>query len=140
MRIKTKIVSCLSLMFLVVGQSLACTPIVQDMSPESIQERTQPLAMVNVSGDVPVEEAVVAAGPKDPAKTYKTYCTICHQVGVAGAPKFRDKASWGDRLDMGIDALTKSAIKGKGGMPPKGTCMQCTDEDIKAAVEYMLPQ
>tara|TARA_R110002110_G_scaffold65206_4_gene180035 strand:- start:118941 stop:119279 length:339 start_codon:yes stop_codon:yes gene_type:complete len=111
---------------------------VQEMDPDSIVGRIAPLAQVNVGVEVAAEAET--AGPADPETIYKSFCSICHQAGVAGAPLFRDAASWGDRLAVGIDALVKSAIAGKGAMPPKGTCMQCTDEDIKAAVEYMLPQ
>ncbi len=111
---------------------------VQEMDPDSIVERIQPLAQVNVGVEVAAE--AVATGSADPESTYKSFCTICHQVGVAGAPKFRDAATWGDRPAMGIDALVKSAITGKGAMPPKGTCMNCSEEDLKSVIEYMLPQ
>ncbi len=71
---------------------------------------------------------------------YEQHCIICHQNGVAGAPKYRDGASWKSRIGQrDIDALVASAIKGKNAMPPKGTCQECTDSDIKAAIEYMVP-
>jgi len=111
---------------------------VQEMDPDSIIERIQPLAQVNVG--VEIVEEVTATGPADPETTYKSFCVICHQAGVAGAPKFRDAATWGDRPAMGIDALVKSAIAGKAAMPPKGTCMNCSEEDLKAVIEYMLPR
>jgi cytochrome c5 len=59
---------------------------------------------------------------------------------VAGAPKLGDKAAWEPRIAKGKDALVQSAINGLPGtaMPPKGTCAACTDEDLEAAVEYML--
>jgi cytochrome c5 len=69
---------------------------------------------------------------------YDTKCTTCHAAGVAGAPKFGDKAAWAPRAALGMDALLKTAITGKGAMPPKGTCMDCSDDDLKAAIEYML--
>jgi cytochrome c5 len=72
---------------------------------------------------------------------YEQHCIICHRDGVAGAPKYRDGASWKARIGQrDIDALVVSAIKGKNAMPPKGTCQECTDSDIKAAIEYMVPQ
>ena len=135
------LVSLLGLLFVIVESSFACTPIVQEMDANSILERIKPLAKVSVSGeDTTVQAAPVETGPQDPEKVYKSYCTICHQSGVAGAPKFRNKADWDPRVAIGIDALVQSAIKGKGGMPPKGTCMQCTEEDIKVTIEYMLPK
>ncbi len=71
-------------------------------------------------------------------KIYHQICKNCHAVGIAGAPKVGDKAAWGPRAAKGIDALLASAKKGKNAMPPKGTCMQCSDADLKAAIEYMV--
>jgi cytochrome c5 len=68
---------------------------------------------------------------------YKQACTVCHAAGVAGAPKFGDKAAWATRIGQGADALTTSVIKGKNAMPPKGGSA-ASDADIKSAVEYML--
>jgi len=49
-----------------------------------------------------------------------------------------DKAAWAPRVAQGIDALTASAIKGKGAMPPKGGNAALSDDAVKAAVEHML--
>ena len=50
----------------------------------------------------------------------------------------RHLEDWAPRVDLGLEKLTLSAIAGKGGMPAKGTCMDCTDNDIKITVQYML--
>ena len=68
---------------------------------------------------------------------YKQACVACHAAGVAGSPKFGDKAAWAPRIQTGIDALTASAIKGKGAMPPKGGSA-ASDTDIHSAVVYMV--
>lgn len=68
---------------------------------------------------------------------YKQACLACHAAGIAGAPKFGDKAAWEPRIKTGLDALTTSAIKGKNAMPPKGGS-SASDADIRAAVEYMV--
>lgn len=119
---------------------LACG-VVHDNDPNSIVARVEPAGKVDVEGgDTSAQaDAPIQTGPTDPEKIYKKYCTICHQTGVAGAPKFKNKADWEPRIAQGIDALLQSSIKGKGGMPPKGTCMQCSDEALKATIEYMLP-
>ena len=83
----------------------------------------------------PAPAATVAAGAGE--ALYKQACSVCHVAGVAGAPKFGDKAAWAPRLAGGVDALTASVIKGKGAMPPKGASTG-SDAEIKAAVEFML--
>ncbi len=82
----------------------------------------------------PVAAAAPAAGAGE--ALYKQACQACHAAGVAGAPKFGDKAAWAPRLGAGVDGLTASVIKGKGAMPPKGGSA-ASDADIKAAVTYM---
>jgi cytochrome c5 len=79
--------------------------------------------------------ATVAAGAGE--ALYKQSCTVCHAAGVAGAPKSGDKAAWAPRIAQGIDALTASAIKGKGAMPPKGGSA-ASDAEIRAAVQFMV--
>lgn len=69
---------------------------------------------------------------------YKQACAVCHVAGVAGAPKFADKAAWAPRLGLGVDGLTASVIKGKGAMPARGGAGAASDADIKASVQYML--
>ena len=68
---------------------------------------------------------------------YTQICSACHAQGVAGAPKFGDKVAWAPRIAQGIDALTASAIKGKGAMPPRGGS-QASDAEIKTVVTYMV--
>jgi len=68
---------------------------------------------------------------------YKQACVACHAAGVAGAPKFGDKAAWAPRILTGLDALTTSVIKGKNAMPPKGGSA-ASDADIHSAVVYMV--
>jgi cytochrome c5 len=90
-----------------------------------------------------VAVAAAAPGKADAAagrKLYEASCSACHAAGVAGAPKFGDKAAWAARASAGVDALTASVLKGKGAMPPKGGAAAATDAEIGAAVQYMLAQ
>ncbi len=68
---------------------------------------------------------------------YHQTCFACHDTGVAGAPKLSDKENWKPRLASGKQALYHSALNGKGVMPPKGGNANLSDDDIKAAVDYM---
>jgi cytochrome c5 len=68
---------------------------------------------------------------------YTKACTVCHSMGVAGAPKAHDAAAWEPRLAKGVDALVTSVKSGLNAMPPGGMCTDCTDEDYKKAIEFM---
>ena len=84
--------------------------------------------------------AAAPAGGADQAvgkKVYESTCVACHGSGVAGAPKFGDKAAWAPRLAAGFDEVLKIATNGKGAMPPKGGS-GASDADFKAAVEYLV--
>ena len=71
-------------------------------------------------------------------------CAMCHAVGAAGAPKPGDKADWGPRIAQGNDVLYKHALEGftgaKGQMPARGANATLTDDEVKAAVNYMADQ
>jgi cytochrome c5 len=73
---------------------------------------------------------------------FDTACTACHGAGIAGAPKFGDKAAWAPRIAEGTNTLYTHALQGfqgKGGvMPPKGGYSSLSDADVKAAVDYMV--
>jgi cytochrome c5 len=92
----------------------------------------------------PAEAAAPAAAPKlaaDAGKAlYNSTCVACHGAGIAGAPKFGDKAAWAPRIKQGSAVLYEHAIKGfqgkAGMMPPKGGST-ASDDEVKAAVDYM---
>lgn len=71
-------------------------------------------------------------------KIYTTTCQACHAAAVLGAPKFGDKASWDPRVAKGKDALYTSALNGFKMMPPRGGNAGLKDDEIKAAVDYMV--
>lgn len=94
------------------------------------------------------KDMAAAAMPAAPAgldlakgkSIYDSACFVCHATGAAGAPKLGDKAAWAPRIAQGMDALFTTALKGKGAMPAKGGRMDLSDEDVKAAVAYMVGQ
>lgn len=69
---------------------------------------------------------------------YNSYCSGCHSTGVGGAPKIGDEASWGILARSGMSKLYSVAINGGGNMPAKGTCITCSDYEIKLATDYMV--
>jgi cytochrome c5 len=82
----------------------------------------------------PQAAAVNPAGEK----LYKSVCFACHATGVANAPKFGDKAAWDPYIKTGMDAMVKVAMQGKPPMPPKGGAANASEDDIRAAVQYMV--
>jgi len=89
----------------------------------------------------PAPAPAAADGGKG-ADIFKKTCAMCHQTGVAGAPKLGDKADWGPRIAQGNDTLYKHAIEGfngsKGAMPPKGGSPSLSDDDMKTVVDFMV--
>jgi len=71
-------------------------------------------------------------------KVYGAACVSCHGAAVLGAPKLGDKPSWTPRITKGVDVLYKSAIEGYKMMPPRGGNPALKDEEVKAAVDYMV--
>lgn len=116
------------------------------MSDHNIEERLKPVHSVYVEGDdVPqvANAAPAAAGDGSSAarsseQIYNTYCMACHTTGAAGAPKIGDAADWNTRMEKGIDTVYSHAINGFNAMPPKGTCADCSDDEIKATIDYIL--
>lgn len=79
----------------------------------------------------------VSANSFDVEAKYNQSCAACHSAGVAGAPKAFDNSAWAPRLALGLDAMVSSVTNGKGIMPPKGLCMDCSADDYKALIQYM---
>ncbi|MGF1713614.1 c-type cytochrome [Photobacterium chitinilyticum] len=117
--------------------TFAGTAVAADMSDEAIAERIQPVGSVYLEGDAPAGPAV-AAGPRSGDSVYGTFCVACHGAGIMGAPKKGDAGDWGPRLAKGNDVLTDHAINGFNAMPAKGSCMDCSDDEIIAAINHMI--
>ena len=89
-----------------------------------------------VKADVePVQKAALSG-----EQVYKKSCVNCHGTGIANAPKLGDAVAWAPRIAKGNDVLYNSAKKGVPGtaMMAKGTCGACSDEELEAAVDFMV--
>ena len=110
-------------------------------SAESIEDRIQPFGKVCMEGEdcgaaQPVN--VASAGGRDGKTIYDKHCFACHATGVSDAPLV-GADTWQPRLDKGMDVLLENTRNGFNvTMPPMGTCMDCTDEEFKASIEYMV--
>ena len=71
---------------------------------------------------------------------YAQTCVACHATGLAGAPKMGDKEAWRAHIEHGQDHMVESVIKGKGAMPARGGNAKLSDDEIKAAVSYIIEQ
>lgn len=100
-----------------------------------------PAPEVAAPAPAPAPEPVVAENVLGKSIFNKT-CALCHASGVAGAPKPGDTADWGPRIAQGNDVLYKHAMEGftgaKGMMPARGGNTALTDDEVKAAVDYMV--
>ncbi|BBM66026.1 cytochrome c [Vibrio alfacsensis] len=103
---------------------------------DAIAERIKPVGDVYLAGAEPVKAE--PTGPRDGAAVYGTFCIACHSSGVSGAPKTGDAADWAPRIAQGKDVMTDHAIQGFNAMPAKGTCMDCSDDEIIAAIDHMI--
>jgi cytochrome c5 len=127
------------------------------MVPETVAQRLKPVGTLVVAGTpaaeaearrlaadapAPAQVPAPAAGTQtaalDGQAVYQKACAACHAAGVAGAPKYGDKAAWSPRIAQGKEALYTSALKGKGAMPPKGGNAALSDAEVKAAVDYLV--
>jgi cytochrome c5 len=115
-------------------------------------DRIQPEGQVRTTNDpAPTSPQPAAASTTSADDTnaglsaeqvYNQACTACHGAGIAGAPKVGDTANWKSRIAQGMDTLVKHAIEGYQGstgfMPPKGGRGDLSDDEVRAAVEYMV--
>lgn len=111
---------------------------------DDIVNRIRPYGTVAVEGGDDVAAAVEKPEVKvvrSAQEIYQQHCSLCHEAGVAGAPKFRNEADWAIRFNQGktLNNFLMSVKQGLNAMPPMGTCQNCSDEEFKQAIEYMLP-
>ena len=119
----------------------------------SVAERLRPFGEVYLPGEEEMaNELLVAEAPQpDPVETaltgpqvFNEACIVCHGNGIGSAPMLTDADNWAPRIKQGVETLRSHAIDGYTGsagyMPPKGARLDLSDQEIHAAVDYMLDQ
>ena len=131
--------------FSLIATLLACSAAALDLTDAqraAMEERIKPVGESCMEGDSCGGAAAVSTGntARSGEDVYNAACLACHSTGAAGAPKLGDAAAWAERIAKGDDALYSSGINGVAGtgMMAKGGCMDCSDEEINAAVDYMV--
>ena len=104
------------------------------MAPAAVAERIKPV------GTVVIADPNAPKPMKSGEDIVKEVCGACHASGAAGAPKIGDKAAWSKRIALGLDGLTKSAIKGKGLMPPRAGVPDLSNLELARAIVVMANQ
>lgn len=96
--------------------------------------------MANKSGakfKEPAAGAKPATGERSGEQIAQAACLKCHETGDKGAPKISDQAAWTQRLSKGLDAVTKTVIRGHGNMPARGGLADLTDGEVKSSIAHI---
>jgi cytochrome c5 len=127
----------------VLGPMVAVAERVPPGTDDEIRERLQPFGTLCRPGDECATGAVASAdggGAMSGEQVYDQFCGTCHTAGVAGAPVLGEADAWQPRLAKGMDTLWDHTLNGFNAMPPKGTCMACSDDELRAAMDYLVEQ
>jgi len=123
------------------GMGMQVAHAVPPGSEDEVAARVAPFGSLCREGDdCGVAAAGGSGGTLSGQEVYDKFCFACHATGVGDAPLFGDAAAWAPRVDKGMDELMASTTNGLNAMPPMGTCMSCSDEELSAAVDYMLEE
>jgi len=115
----------------------------QAATNDDIAERLKPVGEVCIQGEECAAAGPATAGAGGAARSGEDvvgkFCNACHGTGLLDSPKVGDTAAWQARADKegGMDGLLAKAISGINAMPPKGTCGDCSDDELKAAIQHM---
>jgi cytochrome c5 len=85
-----------------------------------------------------VKSEVSGGTPSTATAIYQRFCASCHEGGRYDAPARGNIEAW-ERFPRDLDLLVDLAIEGKGAMIPRGGCTECSPDDLKSVIEYMLP-
>lgn len=126
------------------GLSMAlATSVYAAVDRDAIIERIKPHGNICVEGDEScgTGSPVVAAASsavRSGEEVYNRFCAACHTSGILDAPKFGSGAMSARADEKGLDGLLATSISGINAMPPKGTCNDCSDDELEASIQYMI--
>ena len=131
-----------TVLFIALALAFATLGLGASEAKKAIEKRIAPVGQVCVEGQDCAQEVNVVSsslgGMRSSKEVYDAACTTCHAIALAGAPRFGDRLSWGERANEDLDKLVETVTNGLGGMPPMGMCMDCSQEELSDAVQYML--
>jgi cytochrome c5 len=117
----------------------------------AVADRIRPFGQVYLPGEEMTADKPVVPEAEQPApveaamsgpQVYNSACLVCHGAGVGGAPVVGDADAWSPRIAQGNDVLYQHALEGftgqTGFMPAKGARMDLSDDEVRAAVDYMV--
>ncbi|MGO2414986.1 MULTISPECIES: c-type cytochrome [Cobetia] len=138
------------------GTAYSTASLAADNSREAIAERLKPVGELCLKGEACAGDTSAAGAQQaepsdsdqdstasadatiDGEKVYGGICMACHTTGAAGAPRLGEASDWEARLSKGTDTLYGHAINGFNAMPAKGGNPALSDDEVKAAVDYLL--
>ena len=131
-----------TVLFIALPLALATLGLGASEAKKAIEKRIAPVGQVCVEGQDCAQEVNLVSSSsgvmRSGKEVYDTACTTCHAIALAGAPRFGDRLSWGERANEDLDHLVETVTNGLGGMPPMGMCMDCSQEELTNSVQYML--
>ena len=121
-----------------------------DVKAERCMESCRDPEAITIKSEAPLfrpQQVALAAPPSAAGNGKSVYdgsCAVCHRSGVGGAPVMGEASDWAARIAAGQDTLYTNALEGfegdKGVMPARGGFAQLSDEEVTAAVDYMVEQ
>jgi len=131
-----------TVLFIALAFAFATLGLGASEAKKAIEKRIAPVGQVCIEGQDCAQEVNIVSAPSGEMRSgqevYDAACTTCHAIALAGAPRFGDRLSWGERANEDLDKLVETVTNGLGGMPPMGMCMDCSQEELSDAVQYML--
>lgn len=129
--------------FLALATLPAQAKVVPPGTDDEIRARLQPFGHLCRSGDNcsgAGTEQTASSGTMSGEQVYNQFCFACHATGVSESPLLGDVEAWAPRIAKGLDALWENTVNGLGLMPVRGTCLNCSDDELRDAMNYVAGQ